>query len=558
MRRSSRSRTSQAARPPSSVGQSLSLSINYKASAVAINTASLVIASNDASKPSYSVALRGLGTSGTGGTNEPSLQKILDLYQIPINVGDSNPNDVYLDNPPVAGNDEVTVQRLVKAGSGNVTIEPLAVFGVGSSTYTTLELGYYKPGSKDDKTKLFSVSGTTSTQSVDPAVNGVTTFDPGNGAFGLYGLWPSMQTISPSTFPQGTETYSEDSLNVAMDANSPRKFRFYKLKDSDGAIVQNAYVVAVEEFNAGYDNQDVVFIIRNVAPSNVTGPEIGLQNMDGLQYSDRLIFSKTSSLNTTFPNTFHDQATVRINNTGASALTVSGLTISGTWSLVGAPSTPFSIAAGGYKDITLKFTATSGTLQQGQLTIASNDADEPLTNVTLVGWRQAQSENPEPSLQQTFDIFGYSTVVQRGTEQLVNGGKVEAHRRRSAFSLLEARQRRLGHHRHAARRISHAGRSRDHPLPEQGLGQQRQRHRPLHARKPRRPDLHAEDRRLVEPRSRDVCVDRHVHVPRRWLQGSHAEPAPQGMGRPDLQHAGAAGWRIWSPPAHVCGEGQER
>jgi hypothetical protein len=46
------------------------------------------------------VSLRGLPTAGTGGENEPSLQRVLDLYEIPLNVGDANPSDVFIGDPP--------------------------------------------------------------------------------------------------------------------------------------------------------------------------------------------------------------------------------------------------------------------------------------------------------------------------------------------------------------------------------------------------------------------------------------------------------------------------
>src|SRR5207249_401972 len=120
---------------------------------------------------------------------------------------------------------------------------------------------------KFDKTELFTITGSGSaTQTVNPVLNGVTTFDPGAGAFGIYALWPSMYPSVVST-PGGTETYSEDRLNQTFDPNSPRKVRFYPLKTATGEVVPNAYVMAFEEFNAGYDNQDFVAIIRNVTPA---------------------------------------------------------------------------------------------------------------------------------------------------------------------------------------------------------------------------------------------------------------------------------------------------
>lgn len=78
--------------------------------------------------------------------------------------------------------------------------------------------------------------------------------------------------------------------------------------------------------------------------------------------------------------------TVTINNTGAATLTVSGLTITNSvFSLVSPPSVPFNIGAGGNQALTVRFTPTAAGTQNGNLAIASNDADEPTVNVALTG-----------------------------------------------------------------------------------------------------------------------------------------------------------------------------
>ena len=70
-------------------------------------------------------------------------QRILDLYQIPVFVGDANPDNTDLFNATdllVTPNDELDMQRLFKAGPGDVTIEPLAVMGVSSTPALSLRL----------------------------------------------------------------------------------------------------------------------------------------------------------------------------------------------------------------------------------------------------------------------------------------------------------------------------------------------------------------------------------------------------------------------------------
>src|SRR5262249_22571040 len=116
------------ARGPATIspGSSKSFPIGFGAKAIGIRTATLTVKTNDPNHTKTTIALRGLGTAGTGGLLEPSLQRILDLYQIPVNVGDDNPNDTNFPVPPKTPNDEVTLQTLKKAGSGNVTIQLLA------------------------------------------------------------------------------------------------------------------------------------------------------------------------------------------------------------------------------------------------------------------------------------------------------------------------------------------------------------------------------------------------------------------------------------------------
>src|SRR5258706_7136837 len=131
-------------------GSSISFTAAFNPSSKGIKTAAATIHSDDALNPVVSVSLRGLGTTGLGGANEPSLQSILDLYQIQVNVGDDNAStnvinsNVGLQKADLLG-DEISLQKFHKAGTGNVTITPLAVFGPTDSS-TIVGLGLYKSG----------------------------------------------------------------------------------------------------------------------------------------------------------------------------------------------------------------------------------------------------------------------------------------------------------------------------------------------------------------------------------------------------------------------------
>ena len=72
-------------------------------SSLGIHTAQLQIQSDDPLNPILNVNLRGLTTAGTGGNNEPSLQRILQLYQINDNVGTSDASQTrnWFTTPPL-------------------------------------------------------------------------------------------------------------------------------------------------------------------------------------------------------------------------------------------------------------------------------------------------------------------------------------------------------------------------------------------------------------------------------------------------------------------------
>jgi len=207
------------------------------------------------------VRLRGIATTGIGGSNEPSLQRILDLYQNPIHVGDSDSTTDPLDQPPLQPNDEVSVQKLQKAGPGEVEAYPIAAYV--QVINPSIRFGWYPSLNSSAKNELFTLSDADA-QSVNPNAVGAITFDPGAGAFGLYTTYPGLKNADNSV----RTSYSEDSLNVwESTVANRRKARFYPLKNKDGTVTANAYVVAFEDLDTGEDFQDGVYLIFNVKPA---------------------------------------------------------------------------------------------------------------------------------------------------------------------------------------------------------------------------------------------------------------------------------------------------
>ena len=235
-------------------GQSGKVSVNFGATFLGPQGATLQIRSNSSSNALLNVTLRGLGTRGLEGANEPSLQWILDTYQIPVKVGDPTPSEATMPVTPSTPNNELVRQLFQKAGPGVVTVTPIAIFSGPASPAATV--GYYtlnSTGGVGVRNKLFDVPSS-DYQTLNPGAVGRTTFDPGSQKFGLFSQWRAQNNRI---------VYQQDFRNTFITSSQRRMFRFYPLKNPDGSTVPNAYVVGNEEaFNRDY--QDGVYIIRNV------------------------------------------------------------------------------------------------------------------------------------------------------------------------------------------------------------------------------------------------------------------------------------------------------
>ena len=234
------------------------LQVTFSPSTLGPKGALLNVSSNDPDSASVGVSLRGLNAKGLGGANEPSLQWILDALELPVTVGDPNPNDNAMPTSALLG-DEIAAQRFEKAGAGKVTVDTLAVFGPDANNPVTAFGWYVIDGPLNE---LFTVSNNPkdSAQRLLPPTDGAFSFDPGAQTFGFASRWP---------FFNNRVVYSEDARNTFGGA-IPHHVRVYPLKDASG-VVPNAYIVATEETTSGFDYQDIVVVVRNVKP--VASPE---------------------------------------------------------------------------------------------------------------------------------------------------------------------------------------------------------------------------------------------------------------------------------------------
>ncbi|PSR56261.1 hypothetical protein AHMF7605_23545 [Adhaeribacter arboris] len=236
----------------------MTFTLVFNPATVGVKTAKIVVTS--ANNPVKEIALSGLGTSGLSGTNEPSLQAVLDVHGVKVNVGDDNKstNIIHSTNFKAALlGEEIAAQKFIRAEDGPVTIQPLSVFGPQHSAGIVTAFGWYTSGDATAKNELFTVDNT-NYQTVDVQTNGSLSFDPGALNFGFYSRWPYFEN---------RHLYSEDALNNFSGA-VPHHVRVYPLKNADGTLVQNAYIIATEEHISGFDYQDIVVAVYNIKPAN--------------------------------------------------------------------------------------------------------------------------------------------------------------------------------------------------------------------------------------------------------------------------------------------------
>ncbi|WP_158267542.1 beta-xylosidase family glycoside hydrolase [Adhaeribacter arboris] len=236
----------------------------FNPASTGIKTATIKIYSENYSV--LEVALNGLGTAGEGGSNEPSLQVIVNAHGFKTNIGDDDINTAIIHSTQAKAallGAEVPVQQFVSATNALASVEPLAVFSNPDASGIITALGWYALGNPTLTKELFTVANNRS-QTLNVQATGKLVFRPGSAPFGFYTRWPSL------AHPQ---IYSKDSLNAFPNA-IPHHFRVYPLKDQNDSVVTNAYLVAVEAVADDQDYQDLVFIVRNVKPFPAIPPDV--------------------------------------------------------------------------------------------------------------------------------------------------------------------------------------------------------------------------------------------------------------------------------------------
>lgn len=413
-------------------GATLPLELTFSPSALGPQSATLQIISNTPDAPQLAVDLRGLSVHGQGGEQEPSLQWILDTFDIPVVTGDDDPGTTPLVETPtnLLVGEEVAAQRFQKAGTGPVTVEVLATFGVDNDP--VLEFGWYQAGVSSSTRPVFEVQQTPplNAQRLMPEVDGGMSFDPGDAPFGFYSFWPTNRFFGERS------VYTEDALNTFEDAVS-HHVRTYPYKDADGEVEANAYVLATDEFTTGSDYNDVVVVVRNVRPVQPSGTIDGLsvQSLYG-PFPNRLVLHRiqNTSGNLCDPQTSpgcnpdatpwaeletHNLASLQLSNTGTAPLDLSlVLSDPDAFSLPDGESS-LSLMPGGSETLKVQFIKNSGDKGVYGGTLRLESADGQAAGVELAGIYMNKPEGSrEVPIADLVRAFGYTTDIganSRGT-----------------------------------------------------------------------------------------------------------------------------------------------
>ena len=223
-------------------------------------TRSATLEVQTAGSGSLSLDLYGLGSEGEQGSNEPTLDDVVETLGYNVDVGGS---DLELGRIAASIGDEILAPRFVRASAQPVTLSVVARYGPNE----VFPYGYFSSSgaTPERETPPLSEIGTIAAEDAQrllpPVATGGTAFDPGDEPFGIFGQ------------ASGATQYSVDELNTGEITHA---MRVYPLKDREGHLVPDSYLIGLEEASNG-DYQDVLFVLTNVVPLSEDGEEVPVE-----------------------------------------------------------------------------------------------------------------------------------------------------------------------------------------------------------------------------------------------------------------------------------------
>ncbi|WP_110641838.1 carbohydrate-binding protein [Salinicola sp. CPA57] len=170
--------------------------------------------------------------------------------------------------------------------------------------------------------------------------------------------------------------------------------------------------------------------------ATVSSGEISVVSTDPAYFDDRIAFNYLEDNDATSASPvareYKDSGSVIITNTGTGELSVSSVSLSGPFMLADAHLLDdLRLAAGESIEVGVLFNRGAYTpptsnaadgVFEGTMTIVSDDADQPVTEIQLAGFWQARDEGGwEPNLNEIWRVFGFGNHIE-GLSTLDGGG----------------------------------------------------------------------------------------------------------------------------------------
>ena len=263
----------------------------------------LTITSNDKSTPSKVVQLHGLFQRAGEGNREPYAQEIINAFNFKTVVGFGHNDGTNDGTAVVANSDEVSAATFSRADNTKpVTVTQMAAYHGCCSTVETFK--WYPKGS--GATTLF-------------------THEPLDGQSLLPRKRYNTSLAQASFSPSGSFGFKVGSADSDRSKNFENRIglRVWRAKNSSGAIIPNAYIVANDYLGTtatNYDYQDNVYYVSNVRPDGGSQSGVALAAApSSLDYgSVNKGSSKTLAVNLKNPN-----------GSGGASIKISSVALSG-------------------------------------------------------------------------------------------------------------------------------------------------------------------------------------------------------------------------------------
>jgi hypothetical protein len=199
------------------------------------------------------IELIGLSTKGLEGENEAPLSLIVDALGYTINVGWTTLAGNL--NPALQG-EELAPAIFKKVHQGKpVEMIPVARYSPDFPLNFGLFTNTNSGPRQHQRGILAAANKFPEHQTLFPGFSESTNaFDPGDEEFGFYAISPS-HTV-----------YSDDTWNILFyPTHAAHAVRIYPIRNKDGSMVPDVFLVCMEEASNG-DYNDYVFLVRNIQP----------------------------------------------------------------------------------------------------------------------------------------------------------------------------------------------------------------------------------------------------------------------------------------------------